>query len=465
MFKKIAFPMLAVVLFASCQNEIPSPGEDNESTENEMTNVIDYTESQEYKTFVADFRNQFGAIENEGCFGWDFYAAAVAPKSQTRAAGEPVITTTTQPTDPDFQEEMKNWQLLFRKNEDNRNKGVRNYNLTTTGDFKAYAVWYSGKYQKYMAYAFEFGMRVNGKNYKLFGNRGLPLNSQEPNAVNPGYAADIQIEAGVTFDFYMKYTETVQNAEGKFVAVTNTLYSKDGSSILLYSDETNEKMIIAFEDKQQENWKPEGNCDTPDFSDVIVYLEGNPVLPVLEAKRFMCEDLTDAHTDFDFNDIVFDVQPVGGKKAKVTLWACGGAFNAKIKVGGTWLANEQGESEIHKLLRTTTKERLINTWQNGATRPPFITVMEVENVEALQDFKDVEVYVQTQDGQPWIKSTFPKENNAPMIIAVPTSVNWMYEKQSIYKGYPDFYYGEWYNADNIKTQYIYPASTLLSLLN
>ncbi|MCF0197502.1 MAG: hypothetical protein HUK03_09825, partial [Bacteroidaceae bacterium] len=368
--------------------------------------------------------------------------------------------STTQPTDAAFQEEIQGWQNLFRKNEDNRNKGVRNYNLTTTVNFKAYAVWYSGLYQKYSRNAFEFGMRINGQLYKLFGNRHLPLDTQEPDAVNPGFAADIEIERGITFDFYMKYTETVKNSEGKLVSVTNTLYSKDGNSILLYSDETQEKMIIGFEDKIQDNWTPNGNKDIPDFSDVIVYIEGNPLLPVLEAKRFLCEDMSGDQADFDFNDIVFDVQPIGGKRAKVTLWAGGGVYNAKIKIGGTWLSNAQGETEIHKLLGIRPPQYLANT--DNRTTMPFVTTMEVENVQALNDFKDVEIYVQTQNGQPWICSGFPGDGDIPLMIAVPTSVRWMIEKYRITRGYPDFYYGEWYNADNIHPEFMFDTSKYMA---
>ena len=88
--------------------------------------------------------------------------------------------------------------------------------------------------------------------------------------------------------------------------------------------------------KNDKEWVVVGNCADGYYSDWIVsFLPAEPEdTPVTTKYRVIAEDLTaDEASDFDFNDVVFDVEPnEAGTAAKIVLRAAGGIY--KLTVAG-----------------------------------------------------------------------------------------------------------------------------------
>ena len=153
---------------------------------------------------------------------------------------------------------------------------------------------------------------------------------------------------------------------------------------------------------------PGFNGDTPD--------------PTPEANvRVIAEDLSVSdNTDFDFNDVVFDVTfnyPVG--KTTITLLAAGGTL--PLYVGG---------QEVHKMFGVSTKT-MVNTG-TGASKDPVS--FELDGTFG-HDANNILVQVE-KEGVP-LEITAERGRVASK-IAVSPNYEWCTEKQDIVDKYPNF---------------------------
>ena len=152
----------------------------------------------------------------------------------------------------------------------------------------------------------------------------------------------------------------------------------------------------------------------------------------------MAEDLGADHSDFDYNDVVFDIKFVKDGNdlyADIIVQAAGGILPLKI-----------GNVEVHGLFGQTTKDDgkypMINTGPkadiNGLDPQPLYfkvgTYDQFEN--AWQAINALPIAVQLENQQ-IIRLTINPGNPAEM-IAVPTTVNWSNERVSIKNQYPRF---------------------------
>ena len=189
-----------------------------------------------------------------------------------------------------------------------------------------------------------------------------------------------------------------------------------------------------------------------DYNDVVLAVVGNPDIPqekiisndeyevkTCRAKRYMIEDLGSVG-DFDFNDVVVDVEENVITKHKVTyengekksdeivnttteptkavIRAMGGTIDFELIIGEThWtksgngfnsgtMYNTQGTIDYDKVLA----EFEVAGWSSAAN-----------NVSIKVNGKNGEVY----------NITFPKAGTAPMIIAVDPTQKWMQEQKSV----------------------------------
>lgn len=397
----------------------------------------------QFEEYAKDFEKTFGEIPADQSF--DFYASQMkAMRKVSRSASEVTVESCSQPEGADFTK----WQTMLTNASNNMNVGTRKYTLTSPGNghFKTYAVWYAGWYENYAQYNFQLGLIVNNDKahpIKLFGSRGvsgIPTSdvSGQSFSCNPGFGADIYIPSGETFCFYISYT-----AFGK----DYTIYSNEGNSILLYSSEVingKKYMVIGFEDIYQGGWTEDFGYNAPDFNDIVLYIEGNPDLPVPMSKRFMCEDLGTTG-DYDFNDVVVDVQPSLDKgKAIVTLQAAGGTMPSMLYVAG------QKIGEVHQLLGNNDTKSMINTG-DGPTADPYITTINVPDDFNLDNFEDVKVIVSKNGHTREIG--YSGIGKAPCVIMTPIETLWMKETVNINKGYPKFFGDNWMNTFN--SEYLY----------
>ena len=165
----------------------------------------------------------------------------------------------------------------------------------------------------------------------------------------------------------------------------------------------------------------EGNM--PNYS--ITRSECNPGFggkPEPEAIRIIAEDLSASEgSDFDFNDVVFDVQlnwPSEGKHT-ITLLAAGGKLPLTIA----------GE-EVHAKFGVPTN-KMVNTESWTEQKAPVTFIIEGNYTNA----NDIEVRV--QKGSDWPLLTAPK-GKAASKIAVSTEYKWVKELQDITNAYEDF---------------------------
>jgi hypothetical protein len=189
-----------------------------------------------------------------------------------------------------------------------------------------------------------------------------------------------------------------------------------------------------------------------DYNDLVLAVVGNPDVPqekiitenqyevtTCRAKRYMIEDLG-AIGDFDFNDVVVDVEEYTVYTHKVTsengvktsdeiistttaptkafIRALGGTIDFELTIGDTkWVKSES----------------------DYATGTMYNTQGTIDYKNALAEFEvtgynyddnNITFRANGKDGKLYTV-TFPKRGEAPMMIAVDPTVNWMNERVSI----------------------------------
>lgn len=414
-FMKMAMVAIATLGAASCSNY--------ESVYDPDFNLKEYNKS---------FEETFGAIPQGQ--SWDFYAQNMRAIKSRGAEGVEVNSTIGQPDGADF----TTWQTLLKSGYDNSTIGMHDYTLFSpaNGKFKVYAVWYAGWYPYYKKFGFEMGLVVDGEKVKLFDgakseDEVVADATGQAFSVNPGYGAEVEIPAGTPFTFYMSYN---------LYGTIKTIYSNTGSSTLLYSNLSttgNQVMVVGFEDSAQDTW----NKTKPDFNDIVLYIEGNPELPVAQSKRFMCEDLG-LTGDFDFNDVVFDVRPSSEEgKLNVTLQAAGGTLPAVLTVAG------QEIGEVHGLFGVSTAT-MVNTIPGSEVLPPYSVDIELPEGYGPFDFTnftDFKITVTNTDGSKR-DIVYREDGTAPATIITPISNRWMQETVNIKEGYPLFFEADWFKT-------------------
>jgi len=201
--------------------------------------------------------------------------------------------------------------------------------------------------------------------------------------------------------------------------------------------EGNEVMIVGCEDNPNGDW---------DYEDIVFMVYGNTVPSLRKVKtrvatvgkRYMVEDLGSTD-DFDFNDVVVDVM----KRTRETLYytidadgnetytgeskteelapvarirAMGGTLDFTLKLGDvTW---------------TKSSAYNVGTMYNTTNIDSEMVLAEFEVYGWDENTNNVSVTVNSQDGT-IMNIPFPKEGEAPMIIATDTTVPWMSERISI----------------------------------
>lgn len=164
-----------------------------------------------------------------------------------------------------------------------------------------------------------------------------------------------------------------------------------------------------------------------EFSNIAYLVDGlsepQPAPEKIEkiiTKRYMVEDLGDID-DFDFNDIVIDVQErtlvendvVLEREQKATLVHLGGSLPWNVKIGNTWFAGSESDMREGKMYYDTEETISIQGW-NPEENNLTVVVARTGNIN---------------DGVYTIP--FPKKGAAPMIVAVANTLQWMEERVAV----------------------------------
>jgi hypothetical protein len=185
-----------------------------------------------------------------------------------------------------------------------------------------------------------------------------------------------------------------------------------------------------------------------------------PPTPFVADLRIMAEDLsaTDA-SDFDFNDVVFDVKYGAAGQAQILVRAAGGTLPLRIKIKSSAQDSDQtatgnGWQEVHALWGKGTGI-MINTnattiigkgkgYEASEDLEPITLDYAVENAAAAKD-----ITIQVKKGDIWIGMTAETgEPAAKFAIPAPNYRNWCDERVPIQTTYEKF--TDWVTGQNIK---------------
>ena len=196
------------------------------------------------------------------------------------------------------------------------------------------------------------------------------------------------------------------------------------------------------------NLKPDGKYD--DRVMKIVPAVKNPLKCDI---RIIAEDLSASEgSDFDFNDVVFDVKYgyPEGNKTTIILQAAGGKLPLCIGV-------LDDEHEVHNLFGVSLNT-MVNTEDWTAHKDPVTFTIDVQYGSG--NINNLPIWV--QKGSDWVLLTAPK-GKAASKIAVSTDYKWVKELQDITNAYGQFdtyvttgYPAEWWKVNKDDT-YIYNA--------
>ena len=199
----------------------------------------------------------------------------------------------------------------------------------------------------------------------------------------------------------------------------------------------NEVSIIGCEDNASGDF---------DYEDLVFMMYGNPAPPIKHVeeviegtpKRFMMEDLGEEHPDFDFNDVVVDVITdrvktqyfydiaadgswtlTGTKTIKnlpdiAVVRAAGGILDFTLTIGDTtW----------KKSAKFPNYQQMLNTGRDGEINYD----KELDSFEVVGWNPTKNNISVTVEGNP-NDITFPRTGEAPKVIAVDPTTNWMVER-------------------------------------
>lgn len=181
-----------------------------------------------------------------------------------------------------------------------------------------------------------------------------------------------------------------------------------------------------------------------DYEDVMFMIVGDPTLPQeitkeegmsfkqTFQKRYMIEDLG-SMDDFDFNDIVVDMQST--REIKFTYDSATGAIKDKTYTPWT----DQTATIRHLGGTLGFRLQIGDTdlgWMPGRLGADPNTEYDVEGWDPVANNISIQVKLKA-DGEESTSILFPKAGSAPIIIATPVEQEWMPERQSIIESLKD----------------------------
>lgn len=153
--------------------------------------------------------------------------------------------------------------------------------------------------------------------------------------------------------------------------------------------------------------------------------------------RIIAEDLAAGKSDFDYNDVVFDVLSIGNKwngsanelYAKVAILAAGGTMPL-------WIGGKEKGVEVHDAFGVSTKT-MVNTSNGTVNKPVAIKEFSLGRLNFYGDFnlKEIPIVVETANGDITLDV---ETGRAPEMIQVEKRYKWCDERQQIQTRYDKF---------------------------
>lgn len=486
LFTKALFAMGAVALMASCakstdlfdQDAIDAQKKADAQAKVEQMNL----------TYAENFVKRYGKIDPNQT--WDFTTATTYSSLSTDASTRAVTSV----TDANFDRTVgKNFYIkkdiseyMFRnlpKGNNNAAQGRKFKMIIGENDFTIVPI-----FQGCASYYWELWMDVEdvgiskiwskGEDltYRTYGttgdyqnvgtgNNGMPsgagLGPYEVKA--PTYTYN-NLPQGKKMSFFLRVWT------GGYSQYQNWLKNSINPAYQPVDKSSTEMFMLDLQGAPVPDGLPEGYTATiigcedgtdKDYEDLVFMVYGNPVPPTerveeedkYDAKRYIVEDLGDTD-DFDFNDVVFDIyynrvhkkyyynnaddtEPFKTETTNLPSYgivrAAGGIYDIEIKIGDMSVWKKSDVSTIN-----TTD--MVNT-QDGYN-PNYILGDKFVATNYIASQNNVSVVVETRgDNENMVYTIpFPEAGEAPKIVAVPISTNWMTERTKVPV--------EWYTPEN-----------------
>lgn len=183
----------------------------------------------------------------------------------------------------------------------------------------------------------------------------------------------------------------------------------------------------------------------PDVPEEVIITDNEYVVTTHNTKRYMVEDLGTTD-DFDFNDVVVDVNETttekhkvtavngviksdviverGATRQKATVRALGGTLNFMLTIGNTIWTKSGAGFDVKTMYNTGADGQAIDYQKELATFDVTGWIPEQNNIS-----------LKVMDTKGEYEITFPKAGSAPMIIAVDHNRDWMKEGVSAPKSW------------------------------
>jgi hypothetical protein len=181
-----------------------------------------------------------------------------------------------------------------------------------------------------------------------------------------------------------------------------------------------------------------------------------PVTPVTDKVRVIAEDLTtlDGKADFDFNDVVFDVDLLSSGKVRITLLAAGGTLPLTVGDPTTELQSPTMEMqydsqdvamgevmayEVHHLFKVATTT-MVNTNAAGGANRDAVEIT-IDNLSTSSDILEIAnaIPIRVYKNSTWItlEQAVPVGTRSEKLtaskVAVDGTFQWCAERVSINK--------------------------------
>ena len=438
------------------------------------SNAVNEKQNEKQKNdYATNFVKRYGEIDPNQT--WDF--ATMAPISglpstgnvNTRAAGDGGATSVSVIQQSSgtmrIEKNVIDWMHEeFKAGANNSKKGSPFYLKTQEQTFTV-VPFYQGK----ASYYWELWMNVGGIDYQIWTkNENLTYNTSDGeshNLTNDGVPSNA---VGVTAPTYTFRATPNQNLYFYLKVWTAGSRSSDTPNTTTTSMD---KKMLALEGAKKPANVPEDNevtiigCEDGtdnDYEDLVFLIYGKPTPPIIpvdeieitETKRYMMEDLGTTD-DFDFNDIVVDVQNVytqkiylqptanGGweeskrddpvyKGQRAIVRAAGGVYDFTLKIGNTTWTKSQNLSS----------GSMLNTGAGGSDIYWSGIQSELAKFDVtgwIPKDNNVSVTVADKDNN-GILIKFPEAGEAPMMIAVDGDIHWMTERSEV----PSNWFKDWF---------------------
>ena len=451
-FKMMAAAMAVLGAVSCSKSDVFDPGQAEEIKKAQEEAKIEQSKTD----YEANFVEKYGEVDPNQ--SWDFSTGtptislpSSSAKAGTRAGGYERKNST------DYYEfpaaTINKMKEVFVEGRDNRNLGT-----AFAMHAPANAIYIMPMYMGQSGGNFELWMHVEGiaedikvwskwqdlqvkpkagDNWKNVKDHNSGSNCVGVAAIRSKYYKFSGLPENAVMHFYLKiteaaggYNETNQILTSISGYMRDFKFGNDGFPTGLKGIDENitkpEAMIIGVEDATTSK-------SDHDFNDVVFMIYGEPYVPqtfkveefeTTYSKRYMIEDLGSTD-DFDFNDIVVDVQETFKKtktkdaQGKVTwsdpvlqgqkafLRHRGGILPFELTIGSTKLEKMEGV-----LSDDPNTEFTVTGWNRNSNN---ISIKVYQSADS-------------QNSQASIDVNFPKDGAIPMIIATDTNEDWSAER-------------------------------------